>query len=157
MEGSMREAAAEQAYERATAIKKRIEQAHAIEHKAFRHVRPIGPFNYLIVQRGGGTTRLKPFFVRGGVITSGQEMKRPQLADSIPLWIQKMHEQPPTLQREERSEHVWLVSHFLFKPEPPGCFLQASQLCEVASVLPTICDRFSRESAAKPDRDETIV
>ncbi len=135
LESAMRDAAGEQQYERAAALKKQMDRARGITHSAFRRVGPIADFNYLIVQRGGGTTRLRPFFVRQGAVTSGTAVRRSALAGAAAGWLGEMAGRGPDLDAEERSEQIWLVSHFLFKPDAPGLYLHARELTDADGLV----------------------
>lgn len=129
IESQMRDAARDQAYERAGLLKKRLERARAIEHASLSRVEPVELLRYLVVQRGGGT-RVRPFFVRGGSVEMGEEVKRAQWREAAGRWTQRLMEAPagevPDL--ETRSEQLWLVSHFLFKPDRPGLYLNAREI-----------------------------
>src|SRR5690606_23159824 len=86
-ERDMRAAAAERAYERAAAIKARIDRARRVEQESCRLVRPVDAFRYLVVQRGGGATRVKPFFVRAGHIETGPAVRLRELERAVPGWL----------------------------------------------------------------------
>jgi hypothetical protein len=130
-ESQMRQAAGELAFERAAAIKQRMERARELDHAAYWFVRPVEAFSWLIVQRGGGRTRVMPFFVRAGRLTAGDAVKLKDLETAVPAWIECMRagecwrEALDSGDLQERSEHVWLVSHFLFRREQTGLFFDA--------------------------------
>jgi hypothetical protein len=145
---AMREAASAQSYERAAVLKKQIERARWIEHPAFSRVRRMPEFNYLVVQRGAGTTRLRAFYVHEGVISPAGEVKRTHLADALPQWIEQLHHPAPAAPIGARSEQIWLVSHFLFKPDAPGIYLHISELSDLQTVLQRVQERFARTSPA---------
>jgi hypothetical protein len=140
----MREAAGAQQYERAGALKKQLERARGIEHAAFARVAPLDDFNYLILQRGPGTTRIKPFFVRQGTIEPGPHVMRSEAGTTLKSWSDEMIREPDRLDPEQRSEHVWLVSHFLFKPDRPGLYLHASELADHDHLRAMIDQAFPR-------------
>ena len=158
-EAAMREAAGRQAYEEAGRIKQRMERLREIEHKAFARVGPIERFNWLIVQRGGGTTKVKPFFVRAGVITPGEAVALKQLDTAAEKWSEAIATgggaSMPTAvppDRQQLSEQIWLVSHFLGKRDPRGLFLKADQLPRPADLATTIRDYFRKpEPPAEPE------
>lgn len=128
-EAAMRAAAGQRAFERAGAIKQLIERARRIEHEAYRFVRPIEGFRYLVVQRGDGSRKVKPFFVRAGDLASGPAVRLKELAEAVPGWIEQTRAAlPAETDTNLRSERIWLVSHFLFKREPPGLFIHADSL-----------------------------
>ena len=86
-ERQMREAAGRRAFEQAAAAKQRLQRARAVEHRAYALTRPIEAFNYLIIQRGGGRTRVKPFFVRAGQIRPAAMVKLKDLDDAVGDWV----------------------------------------------------------------------
>jgi len=151
-ERQMREAADRRAFEQAAAAKQRLQRARAIEHRAYALARPIEAFNYLILQRGGGRTRVKPFFVRAGRIRPAATVKLKDVDDAAADWVRQMTETPKPqgtvatdepLDRQEVSEQIWLVSHFLFKRETPGLFIHASQLPEPRALAEQVRDVFT--------------
>jgi len=141
---AMRAAADARAYERAGAVKQLIDRARRIEHESFHLVRPIERFRYLIVQRGGGTTQVKPFFVRAGHLQSGPAVRLKELGAAVPGWLEQMKAEPPgDADAALRSERIWLVSHFLFKRETPGMFIPAESLGEPARLAEQIREHFA--------------
>lgn len=154
-EARMHRAAAELAFERAAAIRRRLERAAAIDHPAFRHVRPIERFDYLVVQRGRGRTRVRPFFVRGGRIEPGPETRLKDLEPAAAGWIKRMREPLPPGpldepdQRARRSEQIWLVSHFLFRDRPGGLFLAVESFSSARKLLAAVQTCFARPPAGE--------
>lgn len=143
-EEAMRAAAGARAYERAGAIKQLIDRARRIEHESFRLARPIERFRYLIIQRGGGTTQVKPFFVRAGHLQSGPAVRLKELETAVPGWLEQMNADPPgDADAALRSERIWLVSHFLFKRETPGLFIPAESAGEPAGLVERIREHFA--------------
>lgn len=148
----MQRYAGEWAYEKAAAVKQRIERSRTVEQAAFRHVRPIEDFNYLIVQRGKGRTTVKPFVVRRGTIAPGEAVRIKKVADIAVQWIAAVREEAVSSGGESgdlqfQSEQIWLVSHYLFKNEPPGLFLHASTLDDPESIALRVRERFERASS----------
>jgi excinuclease UvrABC nuclease subunit len=163
LETRMRQAAEALAFERAATLKQRLERARGIEHAAFRRVRPAREFNYIVIQRDHGRTRVKPFFVRGGVIHPGDPVRLRQLDGSVPRWLDRMHgdasggvDHASGQEREDGqrvSEQVWLVSHYLHKRDPPGLFLHRDD-CGPASELPDrIRERFRPVRNQEPSEE----
>lgn len=142
-EQQMQQAAAELAFEQAAAIRQRLERARELEHAAFRFVRPIEHFSWLIVQRGPGRTRVKPFFVQGGTLQAGEPVRLKQLEDAVPGWIAAAHQGP---QAHPDSELIWLVSHFLCRREQTGLWLDAARLPEPAVLAGLIGEHFAARS-----------
>jgi excinuclease UvrABC nuclease subunit len=146
----MREAAAARAFERAGMLKQRLDRARRVEHEAFRFLAPVDAFDWLIVQRGGGSTRVRPFFVRAGLITPGAPVPMKSLESAVPQWIEQVRnpspESSPALlaDLQARSEQVWLVSHFLFKPNAPGMYFRPADVADPVALTAAIRERFRR-------------
>ena len=73
----MKQAAGDLEFERAAAIKARLERLGEFEKTAFKYVRPAGEFKFLVVQPGGGKRRLRVFTVNGGSIPAAASLKYP--------------------------------------------------------------------------------
>lgn len=147
----MQTAAAERDYEQAGQIKNQLDRTR----KVLKHDGRLTPvpeaFRYLVVQRAGGTSRVKPFFVSRGVIAADEPARFKDLASAVPAWIERMLRDAPAPIADPiyASECVWLVSHFLLKGDKaPGLFLPASQLDNPQAVEQRIRDRFRRSSRA---------
>lgn len=159
----MRDTARQLAFERAAAVKQRIERARELDHTAYRFVRPIESFSWLIVQRGGGRTRVRPFFMRGGVLEPGDSVKLKELEHKVPEWLQRM--QPCDSQRpaptadmlQVASEHIWLVSHFLFRREQSGLFFDGQRLPEPTTMIAAIRAQFTPPPSAAASATSTPV
>lgn len=154
-EAQMRTAAGELAFERAAAVKQRIERARELDHAAFRFVGPIERFSWLIVQRGAGRTRVRPFFVKRGAIAPGEPAKLKELEQVVPAWLAHFQSNDPPAPSDDSelqqvSEHIWLVSHFLYRREQTGLFLEAKQLPDADRVIRMIRDAFT-PATREPD------
>ncbi|HSW45284.1 MAG TPA: hypothetical protein VLM89_06910 [Phycisphaerae bacterium] len=147
LEVSMREAAARRDYEQAGRIKQRLEQLREIEHRSFALAAPIDRFNYLVVQRGGGRTRVKPFFVRGGDIAPGETVSLRKLDPAVGQWLDSWANTTSNggqADQQSRSEQTWLVSHFLGRKDPPGLFIRADKIPDAERLAAMIRESFSR-------------
>lgn len=149
----MQEAAAGLRYEQAAMLRQRLDRARGIEHAAFRRVRPVEAFNYLVVQRAKGRTRVKPFFVRAGGITPGEQAKLKEIDQVVPGWVGEMRKPPaPPMgrarddgaDRQHLTEQIWLVSHYLFKRDPPGLFMHVSELGDTGALAERVRQRFAQ-------------
>jgi excinuclease UvrABC nuclease subunit len=150
-EARMRTAAAQRDYEQAGQIKNRIDRARKVLKHDGRLTLVPEAFRFLVVQRAGGTSRVKPFFVNRGVIATADAARFNDLASAVPAWIERMQRDAstPIADPVYGSECVWLVSHFLVKGDKaPGVFLPASQLDDPQAVEQRIRDRFRRSSRA---------
>lgn len=164
-ERQMREAAGQREFEVAAAFKQRMERAEGLDHRAFERVANLDRFNFLIVQRGGGTSRVKPFFVHRGRITPGEPVRLSKLDASIPEWIERTKgpasasgdAAPPQSALQELSEQIWLVSHFLLKREPTGLFLTANALPEPAVLADRIREAFGPRSKGAESEPESHI
>jgi len=73
----MTRAAGNLEFERAAAIKARLERLAEFEKPAFKYVRPVEEFKFLVVQPGGGKRRLRIFTVNGGEIPAAACLRYP--------------------------------------------------------------------------------
>jgi hypothetical protein len=73
----MKQAAGELAFERAAAIKARLARLDEFEKPAFKYVRPVEEFKFLVVQPGGGRRSLRVFAINGGSIPAAARLKYP--------------------------------------------------------------------------------
>lgn len=161
-ERQMREAAGRREFEVAAAFKQRMERAKGLDHRAFERVGELERFNFLIVQRGGGTSRVKPFFVHRGRITPGESVRLLKLDAAIPEWIERARRPASAsedaagtlVSMQELSEQIWLVSHFLFKREPVGLFLATDALPEPTALADQIREVFGPRSKTEESQPE---
>jgi excinuclease UvrABC nuclease subunit len=153
-ERTMRVAANGRAYERAAALKQQLERARTIDHTSFARVRPVSDFNYLIVQRGKGRSWAKPFFVRQGWITPGEPVRLNRIDDAAKSWVDRLHADSgggddagdPDEDLQALTEQIWMVTHFLFKRDPPGLLLHASAVGQPEVLAELIRTRFTVKS-----------
>jgi excinuclease ABC subunit C len=146
MEEAMRLAAAERAYERAGRFKEVLARARRVLQNDGRLVPTPREFRFLVVQRAGGTSRVKPFWVDDGAIRVGEPVRLRQVGETLPAWIAGLEQRVPAdaMDPVQRSECIWLVSHFLMKGEQaPGLFLRAAQLGDAGELARVIADRFA--------------
>jgi len=153
LERQMASASQELQFERAASINKRIEAARALEARPFRFARHADRFAWLVIQRAGGTTRVKPFYVDRGRIRVGRPVRLGQVEQAAEEWLRQMQAGPdqPGGQPIDRAEATWLVSHFLFKQERAGgIYLDAATLKDACSVAELVQARFRRVRAGGP-------
>jgi excinuclease UvrABC nuclease subunit len=155
----MRSTAADQAFEEAGRIKSLIERVQSVLRSDGRVTTTPGAFRFLVVQRGGGTSRIKPFFVRGGAIEVGEPIRFKELESAVPEWLQRMAVSvmdETGVDRVFRSECIWLVSHFILRKEKaPGLFLPTSELSSAEGVIQQIRERFRRPDRASENMRDT--
>ncbi len=153
-EQEMKRAASAREFEKAGAAKRRIDDARKTKDGLYRHVTPADRFDWLVVQRGQGRSQVKPFFVRGGWIDRGEPAKLKQLEDAVGGWIEAMGQASPASLGDDvrqRTEHIWLVSHFLFRSEKlPALFLRADALPDAEALCERVRDIFAAPTR-KPD------
>jgi excinuclease UvrABC nuclease subunit len=145
----MEAAARDLAFERAAALKAKIDRALESRSTSQGPARDADDFNYLVVQRGGGTSWIKPFFVTRGRIEIGPPTKLKTLSDVVEIWTRTLADQrdsdTASIDPHQRAEQTWLVSHFLFKAESaPGCFLHQDQLNSRAEALKRLTEAFHK-------------
>ena len=73
----MTRAAGDLEFERASAIKARLERLAEFDKPAFKYVRPVEEFKFLVIQPGGGRRRLHVFAVNGGEIPAAACLRYP--------------------------------------------------------------------------------
>ena len=146
LEEAMRLAAAERAYERAGRFKEVLARARRVLRSDGRLVPTPGEFRFLVVQRAGGTSRVKPFWVDQGAIRVGEPVRLRQLGEAVPAWIAGLERRGTADEMDlvHRSESIWLVSHFLMKgDQAPGLFLPEWQLADADEAARVITQRFA--------------
>lgn len=159
---AMQKASDELAFEHAAALKQQLDRLMGIEHAAFRHVRDMKAFNYLVVQRGRGRSRVKPFHVRQRCIEAGDETPLTKLREAVPRWVKHLtrHPDPATgnVDPVYQTEQSWLVSHYLFKRDPPGLFFHVDRVPDPDTLIRVILERFNprfqEQSAPQPPSGE---
>lgn len=149
----MNAAARELAFERAAMFKSRIERVTRPARPSHAWVRDAADFKYLVVQRAGGTSWIKPFFVTAGRIEVGPRIRIKAIEEYFGPWVRQLENQHRqglgTTGLLERTEQVWLVSHFLFKQDAaPGCLLHGDQLDPPDRALERISATFAARTTA---------
>ena len=90
----MQAAATRQDYESAGRLKSRIDRAVKLDGPYRDLVTDMRRFRYLVVQRGGGRSKVKPFFVHGGSISAGQPVPLRKLDGVVESWCRSATEPP---------------------------------------------------------------
>jgi DNA polymerase-3 subunit epsilon len=153
----MSRASGELAFERAGALKARLQTVGKLAGRGHEHARDLRDFRYLVVQRGPGTSWAAPFFVVGGSLEEGVPVRLRELEGAVPRWRERLagvnHESTASADRVLSTEQVWLVSHFLFKGErAPGCYLPQHELSDTTHVVERIRGALAPPQArAAPD------
>ncbi|MFQ5489825.1 MAG: hypothetical protein ACE5GE_03805 [Phycisphaerae bacterium] len=155
----MKTAAGQLQFERASGLREQIARAEKLLKPPGRiHATP-QDFRYLCVQRGPGSSRVKPYFIDRGHIRPGQPARIKNLPSVVHQWADNING-PDTEVIEQtaqhRSENLSLVCHFLLKsPKAPGLFIHASELSDPNNLVGRIEERFKR--APRRDTDHTRV
>ena len=147
-------AAADMQFEQAARIKRRLELADRLSLPAFRYVRRAQDFTWLIVQPGGGTSWVKPFFVDRGWIGSGEAVRLRELDDAVEHWREALSRGAPAenVDSVARAEQVWLVTHFLFKQERDrGLYFRADEFPAASDLVDLVRSRFRSRRAGASD------
>ncbi|MHC4233971.1 MAG: UvrB/UvrC motif-containing protein [Planctomycetota bacterium] len=146
LEEAMSSAAGGLEFERAARIRAQIERTRKILGNDGRLQPTPDSFRYLVIQRGGGTTRIKPFFVDCGHVGSAEAVPLRQVEQVAEQWTDKMRGldiETCESDAAQRSECIWLVSHFLAKRAgAPGLFLHTSQLKSPPELVRILNGRF---------------
>jgi len=150
----MSAAASNMQFEQAARIKRRLELADRLSAPPFRHMGDAQDFHWLIIQPGGGTSWVKPFFVDRGWIRTGEAVRLRDLDGVVARWREAVgggravESDDPVA----RAEQVWLVAHFLFKQQRDrGLYFRADELPAAAELVGTVRSRFrsKREAASE--------
>lgn len=164
LRAAMREAAQGLAFERAAALRGRIDRgATFFQRESLRFVADLGEFRWIVIQRGGPRTRsekklrIKPCFVSAAGIVDGPLMSLDELPGAWPAWLSHAQaisaaEAPAAVvDAVERSEWLWLTCHFLFKGErATGLYLAAASLPSIDELRTRIRDTFLKK-ASEPE------
>ncbi len=135
-------------FEEAAAVRQTLERATKCQARAGRLCGEADDFVYLVVQRGPKRSLVRPFFVNRGAIEVGDDVRLDAVEQKLPGWAERLLAigGSPALDAKLRSEHVWLVCHFLNKSEAAaGAFLHFSNLRDRAAAKARIRARFTPE------------
>jgi excinuclease ABC subunit C len=156
-QSAMQDAAQRLDYELAGRLRQRLERIDQALAQPFRLVQDAADFRWLSVQRGGGRTRLRPFFVHGWRIEPGEITSLRQLPDVWPGWCRRVTDAPAVSEPPGdglATLQVWLVCHYLFKsPAVAGLFIDAAQLRDPAGALQRVTERFAARPAQPRSTD----
>ncbi|MCP4250184.1 MAG: hypothetical protein GY778_24335 [bacterium] len=160
LEAAMVAAAEAQEFERAARIREQIATAKKVLAADGRFQPIPRSFRYLVIQRGGGSSRVKPFFVDRGVMRTDDAVTRSRLHDVVDRWTDKMRALDADSEHDDsvrRSEHIWLVCHFLAKgPRAPGLYLHESELSTPGNLVETIKARFGKKVVSRPEEPVSV-
>lgn len=150
----MQTAAAKLEFERAARLREQIARAEKLL-KFDGRIQPTPEnFRYLCLQRGPGTAQIKPFFIDQGHLEAGSAIYLKDVDSVAGQWADKITHADTSITEQSpqhRSEHLWLVCHFLLKgPKAPGLFVHVSELSNVSELADRISDRFKRAQKTKP-------
>lgn len=153
LEKQMSAASADLEFEKAGRAKQDLERAATVADLLRRIGGSVDDFRYLIIQRGGGRTKVKAFFVNQGEVTSSEPVAIKNLDQSVGPWLQQM-EQPAGAGRPtdpQAAERIWLVSHFLYKRDrTPGLYLPARNLPKPDALVEQIRRAFAPQRPNGP-------
>lgn len=140
-------------FERAARARDALERAEKTLTRCKRITRTPQDFRCLVIQRAGGRTKVKPFFVDRGVIEPGQVVLIKKLDEHVGGWVERM--QPagcvPIDDPVACSERIWLVCHFLNKGDnTPGMYVMADDSLDAGTLADRIREKFAvkRQSPA---------
>jgi len=116
LEERMKKAADRLDFERAGALKARLDRLGEFDKPSFAHVRPLEEFQYVIVQSGGGVGTAKVFLANGGRIAADSPLDYPPPAGRLEKTLRRMArhcERPPGRDRTSMWR-MGLVAQYLF-------------------------------------------
>ncbi len=147
-------------FERAARIRQQIATAKKVLAADGRLQPTPRCFRYLVIQRGGGSSRIKPFFVDRGVVRTAEAVTRSRLGGVVERWTDKMRALDADSEGDGsvgRSEQIGLVCHFLAKGlRAPGLFLRQSQLSTPGNLADTIEARFGEKAVTRRNQPVSV-
>ncbi len=156
LEAQMNTASADLEFEKAGRAKQDLERAGAAAELLSRIGGSIEDFRYLIIQRGGGRTKVKAFFVNQGAVASSEPVAIKDLDRSVGPWLQQMAQSAEHSPATDplAAERISLVSHFLHKRDrTPGLYLPARNLPEPEALVDLIGRAFAPKRQTGPRAD----
>jgi len=125
----MRRASADLQFERAAALKARLDRLAELDGRAFQHVAPLEQFAFVLVQPSGSRRRLSTFFVNGGCIAGGPSLPLPPADGQLRqvLDAAAAHMAGARRNGDEAADRwgIGLVAHYLFAgPKRRGVVLR---------------------------------
>lgn len=127
----MNDASSSRDYATAARLRESIEKANALVNTTGRYGQTYESFRYIVVQRGPQRTKVVPFFVDRGVIERGEAVRIKDVGENVEPWFERARLGTTTsdISNQIRSEHIWLVTHFLMKQKAArGLFLKTTTL-----------------------------
>ena len=137
LEEQMAAAAKNLAFEKAGAIKAKLQRLGQFDKPAYYHVRPVESFHYILIQQGPKSSKAKAFLVNGGAIHSGGVLDYPPKAGQIAALISKMTNLAARDMEFGKIEllRMGLVSQYLFSsPNRRGVALRFTDDLSVERV-----------------------
>jgi hypothetical protein len=104
-----------------------------------------------VVQRGPGSTRVKPFIVRVGDIAEGEPVRLAEVEQNIPVWRAKLSGAAArTAERDVATEQIWLVAYYLFRGErTPGIYLHQTELSDTRLAAERVRGALQRRAGSE--------
>lgn len=115
----MKAAAGTLQFERAAAIKSRLEKLAEFDKPSYRHVAPAGEFRFVVVQPGSNFRRARVFLVNRGQIVEGDDLDYPLKSEQVAKALQQMkrHVEKARPFADLDRWRMGLVSHFLYSSD----------------------------------------
>jgi excinuclease ABC subunit C len=149
-------------FEKASAIKRRLDRLAELEGPAFREVAPIEQFEFVLVQPTGRISEARAFLFRAGRVFAGARLHYPLVdreLDGVVATMEQFH--PATLPAEPprvTAMRMGLVARQLFcRPERRGVMLRWHACVgreQLAEAIETSADDLGLRERAAPSRDE---
>jgi excinuclease UvrABC nuclease subunit len=129
LHAAMKAASAELEFEKASALKRRIERLAELEGPAFREVAPIEQFEFILVQPTGRISEARAYFFRGGRVFAGTTLQYPLVEEQLTGALATMERFHPASLPPEPTRvtamRMGLVARQLFcRPERRGVMLR---------------------------------
>ncbi len=145
LESEMKSSAGRLDFEAAQRLRDKAETIAKANELEGRLARRPDELRVLIVQRASRGSTVKPYFLSGGTIKEGEEVRAATIDRVAADWAQFKKPSDNGIESEARyrTECLWLVSHFLIK-NGPGVFLQGEDARRPATIELNVRARFVR-------------
>ncbi|MBS3733413.1 MAG: UvrB/UvrC motif-containing protein [Phycisphaerae bacterium] len=128
-------------FERAAALKARLDRLSVLNEADFHHVRPAERFQFVLIQPGGGRRRLRPFLVDGGRIAPRAVLDWPLKRTQLRELLAKMGRFVNASARPDNAGpwRVGLVAKYLFSaPQRRGLAVHWTDALDAAALTEQI-------------------
>lgn len=156
LQQQMRQASEQLAFEQAATYKQRLASLEHLGSGNWQWAQPLHNQRILIIQRGVARASVRLFVARNGYILTGPELPRRLPKDQS--WAAHIEQActhaehtPDTSDAQTRTDHLAILTHFLFRHKDPGLYMPWNSAPPSADIAERIEQHFSRRSKDTPD------